>query len=355
MKIPSLDGLRAVSILLVVVGHVANGAHWSQNTARTLLGNAALGVNVFFVISGFLITTLLLREFSAMATINLKQFYFRRAFRILPPYYFYLAAIVLLNAANIFPLPANALTSATFFLWDYWPIAGAWYFDHLWSLAVEEQFYMIWPVLLAVALHRRKRRLSAVIALAVISLSPLIRLGTYCFAPESLRTHLYFMFHSRADSLMFGAFCALAIDSYYFEKVYQAMVRYVWVAALFVLVVSPLLARAFGGVYLYVVGYTLEGAAIALVMIWLIRNPDSTAGRILNSRPAVQFGVMSYSIYLWQTLFLDASNQSFLGTPPISILMIAAFASLSYFGVERPTLRLRALLARRRSLKLQIE
>ena len=354
MKIPSLDSLRAVSILLVVVGPMANGSGWPDNAFRTVFGNAALGVNVFFVISGFLITTLLLREFSATGGINLRQFYIRRAFRILPPYYFYLAVIAILGAVGVFSLPLNALTSASFFLWNYWPVSGSWYFEHLWSLAVEEQFYLIWPLLLVWALNCGNRRLAGGIALGVILLSPLIRVGTYYLAPESLRTHVYYMFHSRADSLMFGALCALAINSPGFEKVYQVAAKYVWVAALFALVASPLLTSSFGGAYLYLVGYTLEGSAIALTLVWVIRNPESSVGRLLNSRVAVQIGVMSYSIYLWQTLFLDAANRSFTGVFPLSILLIALCASLSYYMVERPSLHLRDRLTKRAAKKLKL-
>lgn len=298
MKIPSLDGLRAVSILLVLVGHLANGSGWEHNIVRTVLGNAALGVNVFFVISGFLITTLLIREFSATGRIDLKQFYIRRAFRILPAYYFYLAVVALLGVAGFLSLQPQALMSATLFVWDYWPVQGAWYFEHLWSLAVEEQFYLVWPLLLVWNLHRGKRRLAGQIAMGVILMSPVIRVGTYFLAPEFFRTHMYFMFHTRCDSLMFGALCALAINSRAFEQVYDIAAKYVWAAVVFALVASPLLAHALGGAYLYVIGYTLEGACIALTMIWLIRNPASIVGRFLNSRSVVQVGVMSYSIYV---------------------------------------------------------
>lgn len=341
MKIPSLDGLRALSIFLVVAGHLANGYGLPHNAVRTVLGNSALGVNVFFVISGFLITTLLLREYSVTGGISLKQFYFRRAFRILPPYYFYLAAIVLLGATGVLSLPPTALISATLFFWNYWVVPGAWYLEHLWSLAVEEQFYMLWPLLLLSALHHGQHRMATGITLFVILASPFIRLGTFYLAPEPFRSHLYFMFHTWADSLMFGAFCALAINSRNFERVYRFAAKYVLVIALFALIASPLLTRTFGGAYLYVIGFTLEGASIAITMVWLTRNPDTTVGQILNSKMAIQVGVMSYSIYLWQTLFLDPANLSFTGTFPVSILLIALCASFSYYMVERPVLRLR--------------
>lgn len=340
-KIPSLDGLRAVSIALVVVGHLANGYGLENGAMRVFFGNAALGVSVFFVISGFLITTLLLREYDVTEKISISKFYFRRAFRILPAYYFYLAVVVVLGLLGELVLPKYAIVSSGFFLWDYWPVKEAWYLDHLWSLAVEEQFYLLWPFVLLIALHKGNKKLAATIALAVIVASPFIRVATYYLAPESLQSHLYYMFHTRADSLMFGALCALTINLRVFEKIYQSLANYVWLAALFVLVISPLLTRYIGGAYIYVFGYTLEGASISLIMIWLIRNPVSKVGRVFNSRLFVQIGIMSYSIYLWQTLFLDASNSSVTGIFPLSLLLIFVCASISFYWVERPMLRLR--------------
>ena len=152
--------------------------------------------------------------------------------------------------------------------------------------------------------------------------------------------------------MMFGALCALAINSRAFEQVYDIAAKYVWAAVVFALVASPLLAHALGGAYLYVIGYTLEGACIALTMIWLIRNPASIVGRFLNSRSVVQVGVMSYSIYVWQNLFLDSENQSWTGALPFNLFLIGACAFFSYYLVEKPSVRLRVELAKQAANKL---
>lgn len=311
------------------------------------IGNAALGVHVFFVISGFLITTLLLREHEATGRISLKGFYIRRAWRILPAYYFYLAVILALAAAGALKLTPAAFASAALFLWDYWPQADAWFLAHLWSLAVEEQFYLLWPAVLLWALRRGGRRFALSVALGVIVASPLVRVLTYLMG-TALSGHVYYLFHTRADALMFGALGALGAGTAPLERVYAATSRHAWAAALFLLAISPLLSAAFRGGYLYTVGYTLEGAAILLVLLWVSRNPAGVAGRLLNSRPAVQVGVMSYSIYLWQTLFLEAGNRSLTGATPLvagatpfNLLCIAALSTVSFYLVERTFLRVR--------------
>jgi peptidoglycan/LPS O-acetylase OafA/YrhL len=115
-KIPSLDGLRAVSIALVLIGHICNGLDLAHNYAFAIIANAGLGVTVFFVISGYLITSLLLKEFDSKGSISYKHFYIRRAFRILPPYYFYFLAICIAAMMGYLPVSRTQATSAFVFI-----------------------------------------------------------------------------------------------------------------------------------------------------------------------------------------------------------------------------------------------
>ena len=119
----------------------------------------------------------------------------------------------------------------------------------------------------------------------------------------------------------------------------------IWIFPIFVLVLSPLLRYQFGDKYLFVAGYTLEGFGIATTMLWLVRNSSSLAGRILNTPVLVYMGVLSYSLYLWQQLFLNPGNTSITGRYPIGILCVVAVAMLSYHFVERPFLRYRTRLS----------
>src|SRR6202021_1369361 len=160
-RIPSLDGLRAVAILLVISLHIIQ-----RNI--TSLGNLKLGVplfllasgdgvGIFFVLSGFLITGLLLKEYDATGRINLINFYLRRTFRILPPLYTYLAFVIIFCAVIGYPLHARTIDGSALFFLDYFPGDGQWFTEHTWSLCIEEQFYLLWPVALIWALTRGGR------------------------------------------------------------------------------------------------------------------------------------------------------------------------------------------------------
>ena len=152
-RIPSLDGLRAISIVLVMGLHTVQrygvdrpdpppSLWWS------VLLNGGLGVTIFFVISGYLITRLLLHEQATRGTISMPGFYVKRAFRILPPLYVYVAVLVLLQAAGRLALTKWDVVSALFFFHNYAVSSTSWAIEHFWSLSVEEQFYLIWPVIL---------------------------------------------------------------------------------------------------------------------------------------------------------------------------------------------------------------
>src|ERR1700728_1401265 len=177
-SIPSLDGLRAISILLVVVAHSSeNFSRWIKLPLGTYLLFGHLGVSVFFVISGFLITSLLLKEWNATGTVGLKRFYVRRAFRIFPPFYLYLGIILVLVLAGVFHTSLRAFFFAAIYCTDYYLGPGSWFvgLQHIWSLSVEEQFYLLWPAALLL-LGKRK---AVYLAGFLILISPLLRGVTY--------------------------------------------------------------------------------------------------------------------------------------------------------------------------------
>src|SRR5664280_2047254 len=144
-RIPSLDGLRAVSIIIVVWAH-------ARASSRLLGLYAFFGVQIFFVISGYLITSLLLREHERTGTINLRTFYYRRMLRIFPAAYVYILAV-----AIVFQPPLHYLAYAFTYTSCYAGPHGPWMLSHLWSLSVEEQFYLLWPFALLLAFPSRKR------------------------------------------------------------------------------------------------------------------------------------------------------------------------------------------------------
>ena len=170
-RIPSLDGLRAISIALVLFAHTSGTAFFPSFVfLRRHLGN--FGVRVFFVISGYLITTLLLKELDKTGRISLKLFYIRRVFRIFPAAYFYLAVAAVLLAFGLVELEWNDIVFGFTYTTNYDPVRP-WHTIHLWSLSVEEQFYLIWPATLAFLGRRR----AMVAAAAMIAVAPLLRIA----------------------------------------------------------------------------------------------------------------------------------------------------------------------------------
>jgi peptidoglycan/LPS O-acetylase OafA/YrhL len=268
--------------------------------------------------------------------------------RILPPLYVYVGVLLLMGWAGRLPIFKLDIISALFFFHDY-ARSLMWTLEHFWSLSIEEQFYLIWPLLLLYCLRRpglEGRLKASKIAIAIILIAPLIRVVSFTLARRTFM-HNSYGFHAHADSLMFGCLLALVQGTPVFERLYQFVTRIWWIPPA-VIVVSDCLSARYQNYWDFPIGMTICGAAIAFFLLWCVRNPTSAVGRFLNSRPITHIGVLSYSIYIWQTLFLNPDNVTLFGpslkilyTFPFSWLVILAVAQLSYTLVERPSLRLR--------------
>ncbi len=338
-RLPSLDGIRAFSLGLVVLGHLY--AFLNPNESKTLfwaiVANHSLGVSIFFVVSGFLITLILQEEWHRTGSVSLASFYLRRAFRIWPAFYFFLACLWSLRAMGIVAIPNTELSFAALFLWNYLPQGSSWWLSHTWSLAVEEQFYLLWPL----ALVFGGLRFCAKAVVVVIALSPLLRVGTF-YAIPSLRPHLDWLGHCRMDSLMAG--CGLALlwqtDWLKAQLSKNASPWVVAVAAVYVFLGSPLLESVWGSYYRQTLGLTLESLSLAAIVGWLVFNPKTWIGTILNSRVAIYAGALSYSAYLWQQMFLNPYH-TFQWHWTANLLAVYLFSELSYRGIEKPFLKFR--------------
>jgi peptidoglycan/LPS O-acetylase OafA/YrhL len=305
----------------------------------------SLGVTLFFGLSGYLITHLLVREQLATNRISLRKFYMRRFLRIIPAVYLYLGAIIACSWIGILAVTwRDILTAGTFlknyFPFDTSPFKPGWYVGHTWSLAVEEQFYLFWPLVMVSAGLRRARA----VALWLILLMPLIRFTLYYLFPDSrpglgLGTQI----HNCADLMMYGSLFALLDGDPRFERVMANARPWVYPGILlgFSVIVSPLLRDRFHGAYYLTLGISIESFAFAFMIAWLLRNADSWPARLLNLRPIAFVGTLSYSLYLWQQPFLAPSNATVSGRFPLNILFAFLAALGSYFIVERPFLRLR--------------
>jgi peptidoglycan/LPS O-acetylase OafA/YrhL len=338
-RVPSLDGLRALSVLLVITSHVflrVRGHGVLSTWFLALAGNGTVGVSIFFVISGFLITVLLIKEEAHYGTISLKDFYIRRAFRILPAFLTYVGVIWALTAVGVLDVQPLQFVRALTFTMDYGS-NGSWYLGHIWSLSVEEQFYLIWPLVVVLLPYRALKR----IAIAAIVLGPFIRMADRILLP-STKSQIEYMGHTRADMLMFGCFVALLFDNARFHLFLEKLdaLKAPIVCALFLFLGSPTIELWLGGTYVKTVGYTLQGISICVVMLYLIRHPDSFSGKLFNTRIAIHIGTLSYSLYLWQELFFGPRDFQ-LRSVAMSFLFAFLAAEISFNLIEKPMLRLK--------------
>lgn len=337
VRLKALDGIRAVAISLVIAAHALNTV--SNAKAKHIM--LADGVSIFFVLSGFLITSLLLREHDTFGRVNLKEFYIRRVRRIIPAFYVFLVVIGILGLVKVIHFATTDWLSAFAFVNNY-ATTRSWWLGHTWSLCNEEQFYLLWPFVIAAG----GRLWGIRIALAIIALDPLIRIASY-FKTPALRDHLPIMLHTRLDILMFGCIVALLIGNPHFEAAMRLVLRFRLhiVFCLFYFFADPILNGRYGGSYYLTVGYTIDGVSLATMLYWIILRPEAPVVRMLSRPPVVFVGLISYSLYLWQQPFLAQVNTSFMGAFPINIAFAMLTAVASYFLIERPFLNRRQAVA----------
>jgi peptidoglycan/LPS O-acetylase OafA/YrhL len=354
-RIPCLDGLRAISIILVMAAHVLHSYSVDYHSLANEIQHDAgrLGVMTFFVISGYLITNLLCREWKRRDSIDLKAFYLRRVLRIFPAFFTYIGVIAALAAAGIIATTSGDLFLAATFMKNYQVLFGfasnpdELFVRHFWTLALEEQFYLFWPVtFLIIGMARASR-----VALAIVLISPIMRIGTYLLLPV-LRGNLAMMLHCAADPIMVGCLAALWQNEPQLEMVLARFSHWRWpgLAIVFLLVVSPICHTLLEGAYTYTIGMSLDSLSIAFLLLWLVRHPMSVAGQLLE-RPIVRHvGMLSYSLYLWQQPFLTSLNHTWSGVFPINVLVSFVAAECSFWVIERPFLMLKDRLRERRAV-----
>jgi peptidoglycan/LPS O-acetylase OafA/YrhL len=319
-RIPSLDGLRGISIWAVILAHASNHFQAAVLRAHLFQGGvwvlAYFGVTVFFVISGFLITTLLVKEYDRTSRIDLRHFYSRRAVRILPASLVYIGVVLALGSAT-WPQSAYALTFTTsyFFKQAYAPL------QQLWSLSVEEQFYLLWPLIFLLGVRSAKR-----CGWIVMVLCPMLRL----FLKHRGYGEIEHLAPAIADSI--GAGCLLAL---YYDKVKAFVLRYFVSSFGFALLCLTSLAAS-EVVFRFNLWelWGLVPGMIALIIAAAIERRDM----VLNSGPLVWSGLLSYSLYLWQQPFLTLKGPLHF----LSVRLLATFAAayLSYRVIEQPALNI---------------
>jgi peptidoglycan/LPS O-acetylase OafA/YrhL len=341
--IPSLDGLRAVSFLIVFWAHAG--------LPFVLKIPGGFGVTVFFFLSGFLITTLIRTEEQTTGSVSIRNFYLRRALRILPPFYIVLGLAVLATQTGLLPGPLDptALFAQVAHFANYWfifkgtagvPVGTVPY----WSLAVEEHFYLVFPLLyLVLTRYLSRQRLGATLWLLCAAVC--LWRCVLVFGFDSWEERTYMGSDTRFDSILFG--CALAVS------------------------MNPMLDRPIGrpalwkwgllpaGLALLLVGFTyrapwfretirysIQGLGLVPVFVTAIRFPEWLPFRLLNARWVAFVGTLSYTLYLTHQVTLVGVHTWFRGldVPTASAIALAlsfAISLLIYQFVEKPCAQLR--------------
>ncbi|MEZ5280684.1 MAG: oligosaccharide flippase family protein [Acidimicrobiales bacterium] len=334
--VPALDGLRGLAVLAVMFHH-AN---------FPFLQGGFLGVDVFFVLSGFLITALLVGEYDRVGRIDLKRFYARRALRLMPA----LVVMVALVCAVLWFWPSGTLRSDSLssagwslaYLSNYLAVLvdrGLGVFGHTWSLAIEEQFYLLWPPVLVWFLTRGRAR-AAMWSLAIVSGAvALVRAITW------LATHdvdqVYFAFHTRADALLVGCLTALITTRIRQDALARWAHRWRHVPLLVGAGLTSIAAFAStSSGWVYVAGLPVVILGCALVIAQLASDSGSAVTQLLGHRLLVWVGSLSYGLYLWHVpvfeLVKDAAPQlAYRYLVLIQFALSLAAAVLSHRCVER--------------------
>jgi len=333
-RISGLDGLRAISIVLVIAFHLTFGRNVAWlGPIGGVLNYGFVGVTVFFVLSGYLITWLLLQEEQLRGRIDLRAFYLRRAIRILPPALAYLAVLSALSVAGVVTVSAGDITKATLFVRNI--TSGPSETGHFWSLAVEEQFYLLWP---AAFYWMSGYRYRLILTVGLVIAAPFWRQVVFLLAGGAMHVNGW-RFDLRYDALLTG--CVLALLRYdgrgikvLNSGVFQnPAVPIISTATVYTFTSLTMVPKP-----LYFLSASITHISIALVINYVIEARGSWLVRLLNSTPLATCGALSYSLYIWQQLFCvnpDGSTAWYKMFPMNFALTVAA-AVLSYRLIERP-------------------
>jgi peptidoglycan/LPS O-acetylase OafA/YrhL len=355
---PPLDGVRALAIALVLVYH--GGA--------TVVPGGFIGVDTFFVLSGFLITTILVREHSTSGHIALLSFWARRARRLLPALVVMVGVVLLwvhFFARYDYPSLGSDARSVLFYFANWHFSSGASYvnlgnsvspFLHTWSLAIEEQFYLVWPLLLLGAFKLGLSR-AKLLGLTLLAAAGSAALMVYLYDPNQDPTAIYYNTATRAQALLIGAAVALVLS--WWAPAARELGAKLWGAVAVVGVAGVLVLSAImtvGGSFTYEGGLTLAALSAAALIGGVTLAGSSLTAQCLSLRPIRYIGRISYGLYLWHwPIFvgLDGARTGLGGPTLFVIRLVATFAVAvaSFHLIEMP-IRRGAL---RRSRELRIE
>lgn len=337
--IRGLDGIRACAFLLVLAGH--SGFTWIPN---------GFGVTVFFFLSGYLITTLLRKEWIRTGRVSIPRFYVRRAFRILPPLYCALTFALIMAAIGLTSSDVHwkGVLAVQLFLSNYSEVllgaavpAGL---SVLWSLAVEEHFYLVFPWMYKEFLKLRMNRLRQVLFLCALCLLILVWRLVLVQGFHVSWYRVYSFTDTRLDSILFGSILAIGANPA-IDRLDKVTRRQYAVAAFIGLVILLGSIAVRGEAFRQTFRYTIQGIALFPVFIYVIKYSDSVVTRLLEFRPLVHIGDLSYSLYVFHYTILFSLAEHVKGSPLKMFLMTLCctylVALFMRYCVEVPANRMR--------------
>ena len=341
--IPSLDGWRAVAIMMVILGHFMLTLEQGSviHTILKLTAIGILGVKIFFVLSGFLITTLLIKEKIKYGRLDLKNFFIRRALRIIPVLYLYIIVVFLVNHFSSLNLSLSNFVGPLLYINNFNFLSGTWITGHTWSLAVEEQFYLIWPFIF------RYIKNSLLICLIIILIIPFFKIVQY--TNPQIENYILAPFFVPASSIFSGALVSLLCFNPNAISKLIIIKNFNFIAFIFAIIVIYsiyyLSIKGLYGTLLLPLGNILTDISICYMILFSILRKDHFIFRILNSKIFIQIGVISYSLYIWQQLFIIPKGnypvlEQYLYSP-LNLLLVFVTGFLSYHFFEKPFLKLK--------------
>jgi peptidoglycan/LPS O-acetylase OafA/YrhL len=360
---PALDGMRALAIFGVMLVH----------TDPIQLSGGAFGVDVFFVLSGFLITSILFEEWATTGAISLKRFYFRRVLRLYPAMVTLVLAFAVLHLTALrtgygevvfayrdHPNDAWRAMSASLFYFANWAWGSGWVHlgpvEHTWSLSIEEQFYLLWPTLLLVMLRFVRTRILILAMIVVgIGFSMHWRYEVWQASPSWVRP--YAGLDTRADALLIGCGLGVIATANWLPTSRGAPRIFALLAFAAVVTLGWFVKNAAANdVYLYKGGFTIVALSAAVIIGYVLVSPTGIGARLLSTTGLVRIGRISYGMYLWHYPIWRIVQQQRLPTiksAPLQFVLTVSVATLSYVLIEKRFLRLKSRFAAKPAPKTQ--
>ncbi len=348
---PALDGVRGIAIIVVMIFHL----EWIINAIGPYVKGGFLGVDIFFVLSGFLITSILLVEYERTSMLSLKNFYVRRSLRLMPALWlfiicFYIFGPHMLPGFNekVQEGPYDFVYALTYTM--NWVSATDSVtnlnLNHTWSLSIEEQFYILWSLILFKSFSEKRSRKT----IFFLTVGLIMALGISRAVRAALGSNtriLYYSTDTRIDSLLVG--CATSMI-FIWGLIPQKRLKTIWFKVLLwvSIIASVICVATFShvDVALFIYGLPVFTLSNAVIIYWLVTTEGTLLHKLLENRFLGWIGKISYGLYLWHFFLYDYAKNTFADRFTqvfVGITMAFTISALSYYLLEQPFLRLKHL------------